>query len=392
MTSPQRIIIERSPASLPEHSELRRAPRNPGRRRPDEFYAAFDERQIFYDVFWNHSEDRILAVGPAPRNIRRSIGAARVHALPSREQLKTSLHISLSTMVAEWKGIPAGTTEIEVEIGGHTFTLKVQPNLSHQFVDRRVLFTMNKNNDLAWIEEWAHWHVKLHGTDTIFLFDNGSDRYATDDIAAVLSQIDGLRSYAVIDFPHKFGPIDPAVTFDPYWARFAQISSMSIVLRRLAASAHGLLNLDIDELANAPGGHSLYDLVRETRHGLLILPGRWVEPDIRQDGGKTGAHGQFNLVHRDRKVRESSPVKWILDPGRRWISNLKAHPYWHWVHKRPLLGKAFMPGAFFWHFKGINTGWKLKDRAASRYADFELRVDPALMAGRELYAARSRGA
>ncbi len=360
--------------------------RHPLRERPEAFEAAFDELQIVYDAFWHLDGKGILLVGPPPLNLQRYWKTAQVLALPSGERLGVRIHSSLSTMIIELRGAPADTDCIELQFAGRTFTLPVQANLSRQTTGARVLFSMNKNNDLSWIRYWADWHVRMHGTDTVFLFDNGSDRYGPKDIEDTLAGVNGLRSIGVIDFPHVFGAMDPAVKLNPFWAHFAQISSMGIVLRRLAGSARGLLNCDIDELANAPEGRSLYDVVARTPKGLLILNGRWVEPNQPETPlplpGESEAHGQFSLINRDSKLSDSSPVKWILDPGRSWITSLDVHPYWHWIHKRPPFGKSFVKGAFFWHFRGINTGWKDKRRMSSRVSASDLVVDKELVSAR----------
>ena len=55
---------------------------------------------------------------------------------------------------------------------------------------------MNKNNDLAWIREWATFHQRLHGTDTVILYDNGSTAYAVDDVIETLRSVPGLARVA----------------------------------------------------------------------------------------------------------------------------------------------------------------------------------------------------
>jgi hypothetical protein len=371
-----------SPIALPANAETTRRPRRSQQARTQKFSDAFDAHQLFYDVFWHADGKRILAIGPAPYNLKPSIRDARWTALPLGTELHAKTRISLSTMTVELTNVPPETHAVQFEMGALRWTVPVQPNLGHQANDARVLFTMSKNNDLNWIRYWADWHVRLHGTDTVYLFDNGSDAYGVNDVERTLAGVEGLKSFSVISFPHKFGGTDPGVKINPYWAHFAQISSMGIVLRRLAPMARGILNCDIDELAHAPSGQSLYDVVETTREGLLILPGRWVEtnkpaPDPAQ------AHGGFQYIHRDPKTSDSSPVKWIIDPRRKWVSNLGVHPYWHWIHGRPLFGKSFIKDAFFWHFRGINTGWKLKDRSSERYDLDDLESDPALDSARQ---------
>ena len=64
--------------------------------------------------------------------------------------------------------------------------------------------------------------------------------------------------------------------------------------------------------------------------------------------------------------RRSKPNKWALDPRRRWVDSLDVHPYWHWIAGRPLFSKVSPPGAFYWHFRGINTNWKRTSEPPAR--------------------------
>ena len=78
----------------------------------------------------------------------------------------------------------------------------------------------------------------------------------------------------------------------------------------------------------------------------------------------------------DEKARFCRAGKWAIDPSRSWLQRLRVHPYWHWIEGRPLLAKRYAGGAYFWHFRGINTGWKV-DRSAARHGP-GLERDPAL--------------
>ncbi|RDE07742.1 hypothetical protein DVH29_15165 [Pelagibacterium lacus] len=357
------MAISRTSLALDAAGPHRRLPRSGYMQRPPAFHQAFDGHLLLYDVFRHADGERVLGIGPPPRNLLALLKASRTVARPSGTPLALKLYASLSTSIFEWTGAPAGTEALELQVADQRFMLPVQPNHSDALSGARLLSTINKNNDLAWIGYWARWHVQLHRTDTIVLFDNGSDAYPIAAIEETLAGVDGLKAFAVIDFPHAFGPVDPLVRTDPFWARFAQIASMSIVLRRFAATARGFLNCDIDELANPPGDTPIYDSLDRTRAGLLILPGIWVEPDAAPLASIFD-HSAFAWTGTE-KERRRTPAKWVLDPRRPWVGNLGVHPYWHSIRGRPMLGKSFLPDAFFWHFKAINTGWKDAGRASA---------------------------
>ena len=362
--APVSLDTSRSPIVLSDDSRLTRKPRWSLRARPRAFLEAFESKLLAYDVFWSSEGDRILMVGPPLLNLGNAVRSAIFRALPSGKRILPRCHTSLSTTITELVGAPPDTKSVDVAIGDSQFEVEVQPNFSASLSGARILFSINKNNELDWIDEWARWHVLNHGTDTVVLFDNGSDRYTTEDIAVRLSRVPGIASYAVIAMPHRFGQVDPAVISNPYWPLFLQISTMSIVLRRFGMAAAGLINCDIDELANPPDGQSLYDVCQASKSGLVILRGRWIEA-VRSAGAPDEVrhrHFPFKLVDDNRP---SSPAKWVLDPKRDWVKNLSVHPYWHWVHGRPPFSKTRLEEAFYWHFRGINTGWKDTSRPVS---------------------------
>ena len=340
-------------AALSPDNPLRRLPRSPGRVRPQSFHDAFDSRTVFYDCFWNHDRSRILLVGPPPLNLHAALAGARFTARPSGTVLTARFHASLSVMITALDGAPGDTGSIEVAIAGETLTLPVQASDVTALAGRRLLFSVNKDNDLAWIREWALYHARVHGTDAVVLFDNGSTRYDAAEIVDTLRSVPGLTAIAVPSWPVSFGPIDPAVRVNPYWARFFQIGTMSVLLRRYGERAGGLLNCDIDELAGTQSGVSIYDLAKQSRGGLVVFRGKWVEAT-----GNGTRHRDFSRRLADADKAVSRQRKWALDPSRSWVRKLSVHPYWHWIAGRPLFAKSMPADALYWHFKPINTNWK----------------------------------
>jgi hypothetical protein len=375
MTTAALLDANSSAALLP--AGVRREPRAPQRKRPQAFHDGFDATGMVYDCFWHADGKRVLLVCPAPVNLIAGYALASYAALPSRTVLKRRFHTSLSAMIVELTGVPSGSTSIALTFGQETTDLPIRANASPQLAGARILFGMNRNNDLAWIREWAAFHQRLHGTDTIILYDNGSTAYAAADVAETLRAIPGIAHVAVPHWPQPFGRTDPAVRLNPYWAHFPQIASMSAVLRRYGAAAGGILNADIDELVEAPGGRSIYEVATGLKHGLAVFRGRWIEAVSLE--GSAADHRGYGLVQRDPKRARSRPNKWALDPKREWVASLGVHPYWHWIAGRPMFSKVSPEGAMYWHFRGINTNWKA-DRTSHLPAREVLAADADLAA------------
>lgn len=370
------LRTKRSTALLAEASRLRRRVRAPEKQRPAAFHERFEDRALAYDCFWHADGERILLAGPPPMNLLPEFRRATFTALPSGAAPTARLYPSLSTMIIELRGAPAGTHAIAMALGHEQFVLEVQPNHADEFAGRRVLFAMSKDNELGWIAEWARYHAARHGTDAVILFDNGSGRYGVGEIEQTLLAVPGIARVAVPSWPGAFGMTDQALAINPYWSHFLQISAMGVALRRFGAHAFGLLNCDVDELAATRSGRPIYDLLGQARRGLVVFRGQWIEAVADGEGATT--HASYALRLRDPRAARSRPGKWLLDPRRDWVQRLDVHPYWHWVAGRPWFGKSMPEDAFYWHFKGINTRWK-EDRAPG-VPVAELEPDPLLAA------------
>jgi hypothetical protein len=371
-------LVDAAPSfcRLGPDSTLRRQILKPTIAAPAEFLAAFDETTLFYDCFWDAEGKRILLIGPPPLNLKREWKDAIFRALPSGVNLVVGRTVSLSQMVTILDGAPSGTEAISLTFGPHKFACEIRCNLAADFAQRRLLFSMNKDNDLAWIRQWAAHHVETQGTDAVALFDNASSKYGVEDIIETLRSVNGLKTIAVPSWPWAFGARDPRTEYEPFWSHFLQNCSMNVVLRRLGASAHSLLNVDVDELVWAGKGRSVHELAKTSRSGLLTFKGQWVEPIAAPDA--SADHRAFQVRLSESKARVSGANKWALDPARRWTQSLRIHPYWHWLQNRPWFSKEQRRDVLYWHFKGINTNWKSSRAVETRYDPAVHEQDPVL--------------
>lgn len=376
MSEARLIRARSSTAFLAEAGSLRRLPRKPELSRPAAFLERFEDRALVYDCFWHADGARILLVGPPPMNLMKEVRQATYLALPSGTPLRARIHPSLSTMITELAGAPEGTAAVRMEVGGQAFELAVGPSHAAELEGRRVLFTMSRDNELGWIAEWARWHRRLHGADAIVFFDNGSTRYGVGEIEETLLGVDGIDRVAVLSWPHRYGMTDPALSVNPFYILFLQVSSMGVALRRFAARAYGLLNCDVDELAGTPEDTTIFEMCKRSRHGLVVMRGRYIEAEADDGAPADGrTHRHYSHYHADPRRALSRPAKWALDPTRAWVRSLSVHPYMHWIEGRPWFSKTRRPDVFYRHFRGINTNWK-HDRTGRRHrSDDELFVD-----------------
>jgi len=269
-------------------------------------------------------------------------------------------------MTIALKNAPKNTKQIEMNFAGNIFIVNVQPNMSEQFKDTRLLFTMNKDNPLAWIKEWATYYQKMHNANAILFFDNGSSIYELSEIEQTLASVKGIDNICVIAINHKYGPHDKAVIMYRFWANFLQLSSFSIMFRRFGAKAYAILNADIDEFVDPIDNSDVFEEAKKAKDGLFLLNGIWVEgitePEVKQD---LPPHDVYRHVRKDFRSKLNAN-KWSLDPSRDWLENLNIHPAVHKIRNAPKQISKAAPKGLFWHFKGINTNWKVNRSKADK--------------------------
>jgi hypothetical protein len=360
-------------AFLPAEGPLRRLPRAPRRPRPPAVLDGYEDRALVYDAFWHEDGRRILLVGPPPQNLAAHYRTARYTA--GGLTLRARHHATVSTMITELEGAPPETREVTMELAGTQHELTIGANRSDAFAGRRLLFTMSKDNDLAWIAEWARWYQRLHGADAIVIFDNGSTRYGLAEIEETLCGIAGIEVVSAVGWPWRYGVTDRAVWNNPFYVLYLQVASMNVLLRRFGTKAAAIVNSDVDELIASPDGTSIFELARQSRGGIVSMRGRYMEPLAAPDAPVERTHRHYRHRLADDRRAQSRPRKWAIDPSRPWFASLDVHLYMHWIEGRPPFSKSTPAGVFYRHFRAINTNWKDERTALRHGRDEDLVLD-----------------
>jgi hypothetical protein len=216
-----------------------------------------------------------------------------------------------------------------------------------------VLVTLSKDNDLAWIEDWARYHVAAHGAEACVFVDNGSEAYGAAEIEAALLRA-GLKEVRVLVTPLPYGPRGKK----PYANSelFLQFCVLNAVRHRFLWRARAVLNCDIDEMVYCEG--SVFDRAVDAAFGFVAFPGHWVHPEPGFEGYPSHAvHG-----YRDEPAK-TCPDKWCMVPsgplrGFEWRQ--------HRLERLPMPSWFRGKGIGFWHCRNITNGWKLLKRTKVR--------------------------
>jgi hypothetical protein len=338
----------------PESGIVRQPPRPPELRNPA-YADQFDWDTLFYDVY--RVGRHIVFQGPPLLNLRGAVEesgwfASRMSGLFPRAKL-----IERNRSSEYWVRDGADRIVVESALGRHD--IAVQPNLSEQFAGRRVLHTLSRNNDIAWILDWVRFYVAVHGADAVLLYDNASTDYSSDDLRAALAQAFPDVTARVVDWPFRYGPqggmagaVDGRET--PWDSDFCQTGSMQHARFRFLGRARSVLNVDIDELVLSDRGRSIFEATEQTRGGFLKFAGHWISATTPHGVAPgCGRHGDFWLL--DAREQDECPPKWCVVPARtsRTRHCWSAHNLFGARRNRRISGEFA-----YRHMRGISKGWK----------------------------------
>jgi hypothetical protein len=337
------VKVELSPLELVASGALRREPPRPLELRPPDYEAQFDFHTIFYDCFLSADGRQTVLLGPPLFNLQDLIYGVLRDSIP--RAANADVH-KQDRLVQAW--LPGGVS-LKLPPGPFRQSRVVaQPNFCQVFAGKKVLLTKSKNNELVWIRDWAYFFAAKHGCDAVLLYDNGSTKYASEDIRETIAGVPGIDAVVVVDWPYKFGPPGAAI-----WdSDFCQYGILEHARHRFLALAAGVVSADIDELIITQDGSSIFDYLERSKNGYLKYAGEWIE-------SATPALGEPRR-HRDYVFRSRSgePVaaKWSVIPSR-----CPPPPRGQWrVHE--IGGMAYDLDLAYQilirHFRAISTSWK----------------------------------
>jgi hypothetical protein len=341
------VAIELSPLELDPRSGLSRIPPRLAELRQPSYDEEFDRDTILYDLFRSSDGDMVVGIGPPLANLANEI-------LPSLSYEFSSLdHRSLDRISQLWLRSDRGTYSLPARLFRQP-QLVVQPNHHAIFHGKKVALVKSRDNPLTWIWEWAYFLAAGHGCDAILFYDNGSNGYSGAEIQEALTSVPGVVAAVVVPWPYKFGPSGgPHLIWD---SDFCQYGILEHARHRFLATAHSVLQTDIDEFVLTEGGTSVFDLVSESTTGYIRFDGLWVEnaaAGLRDASDRR--HRHFVYLDSRRTNRRTQP-KWAAVPKR-----CPSSAQWciHWIAdmKRDPVASA---RASLRHFKAINTNWLFK--------------------------------
>ncbi len=348
-------VTASSPLYLPETGVMRRIPLGPELEREQKFWDNFEPLAVFYDIFRDVSGRYVYLIGPMALNLAPLLKGMRIFGLPSGKAVPFKLHHGVQATIVR-ASLPKTDDRLAITLGEQIFEVTIQPNRAAALKGDRVVFTINKDNALGWISDWARFYVAEHGATAAVIYDNGSTEYSMTELEATLAAVPGLQRFLVIPWPYKFGMMDDVFEghkFGGNWPMFAQPPSFVHFLRKYAIAARSFVNADIDELVVSPFRKSIFNAVERSLFGTIRFNRLWVQ-NIRTSAGPP-RHVDFSVRKIGRKSKDRGK-KWALAPGRIWLASWRAQPWTHQV-KGWLNLSGSSVDFYGYHFIGISTSW-----------------------------------
>jgi hypothetical protein len=295
---------------LPDFTDARREPPRALPFRGKGFAQHFDATTLLYDALdLGHGEAVLLA--PPFFNLAGKIAGTTFTSDGEicRADIKTyDRHAQI------WlTGIHGSAVQARGPLGD--VAIPLSPTHSEMFRDRRVIFTMSKDNPITWILDWVRFNRDVHGADAVLIYDNGSTAYDVTTLSQALQSNRGIACSVVVEWPYPYGPQSPD-SRDHCDSDFCQLGAWEHARWCFLQHARSAMSSDIDELVLSQDGRSVFEATERSRYGFVRYCGRWI---IGVDGHDNDP-GDRLPRHRDFSIPMPPDYRWSWLRGRRDLS------------------------------------------------------------------------
>lgn len=179
-------IIHVSPIQLPENGTLKRHSPRPEALQDATYQEKFDTDTLAYDVFM--SDDKLVFSGPPAFGLDELYKNAKfvLDDVDTAEKVETTL---LDRVQRNWLSTNKDVAVFEWKTDLFQSKVAVNTHQHELFRDKKVLFTLSKNNKPMWIADWINYYKTNHGIDAVLFYDNGSDNYDLTTLKIIYQNI-----------------------------------------------------------------------------------------------------------------------------------------------------------------------------------------------------------
>ncbi len=397
------IIYQPRPVCIPELASVRREfPRYS--ELSDEHKKSLDSLTVFYDVFFDETENCVVGLGPELLNLRKDLWPLTIRI--SGQAVKYRIQSIKELVFLHTESIGAvlpDRFDVVFEFASFFVAVPLESNdsipalISRQ--DRRLtLTTLQKDNPIPWISDWVTWYSRVHGVTRLVFYDNQSQ--SRKEVIEFLMQLRLNLEIVFVDWPFLYGG------FKPYF--YCQIGSLNHCRMRFAVADGYCLNFDVDEYLMLAKGNLLEHLdktlhsptpgclavsqfmvpsdpavmrssevrcwdfkYRERRPGYQGLSKIW-NPYGRTKYIYSFGNVGYNTVHttdseKNDEFRKRYPIQlMMLFKVKKVIWELTKKVF-KFKYPKPRIDTVYgkVTDIWFLHFVGLSTGWKPAEYTAA---------------------------
>lgn len=215
-----------------------------------------------------------------------------------------------------------------------------------------AVYTLQKNNNLTWIKDWANWYINNHAVDTVIIYDNSSEAYSLEELR---KQLLTLNAQVILEsVPFNYGP--GAYNGSAWDSDFLQYAMFEHT-RYFYMENNGIfINSDIDELLVTNNQQPIHTKLIENQK-YISYSGKWLhlDPDLVNDSVIT--HNSHNRLDPETNCPD------------KWTANLGLLPDNTFLRVHDIQGENVKPintqEAIYLHHKQISTNWKVNRKGIS---------------------------
>ncbi|MGM0461092.1 MAG: glycosyltransferase family 92 protein [Fibrobacterota bacterium] len=321
----------------------------------------YDQKTLLYDIFFDPSNRFLTVVGPpllnlSPRCTPITVSIeGRVYTLSFREFIKNRILIGKIRVRQE---LPE-TCRVTVCFGNmHRWEGSVEKSTVGHIP--RILCTIQKDNRIEWIRDWASYYHKTYDIDAVFIYDNNSSNFSE-----LRSLSEAMPSVTLIPWRAPYG------TYRSHGNKFAQTGALNHCRLKYGPNSR-FFNFDIDELLVIPPGH----LEKRLLHAKSVQFGQYHVPAKPELSDRCCSFSSYstrlvpgtmfnqkyvcntkrilvNHVHKNKH----GPLRLFTALDKAVFRLAEAVRLPRWCMERLPYQEVPLSEGFLLHYKGITTGW-----------------------------------
>ena len=310
--------------------------------RQSNFFESFDEETFIYDIFQSSNKTYLIAPPSKPEVWDYFFNLATFDGKKIHDINYSFYKNKVSKLIIHFP-----VNEIK---WGDKF-IRPRSRVATNKINNAV-YTLQKNNDLTWIKDWANWYINNHAVDSVIIYDNSSEAYSLEELR---KQLFTLNAQVILEsVPFKYGP--GAYKGSAWDSDFLQYAMFEHARYFYMENNGVFINADIDELLVTNNDQPISTKLTEN-HNCISYIGKWVhlDPDLLHDSIIT--HYSHNRLDLETKCPQ------------KWTANLSLLPDNAFLKVHEIQGENVKSintqEAIYLHHKQISTNWKVNRKEIS---------------------------